>query len=311
MDNMFEQLDKNQEGQNAQMKDFQTLWKVSASVSIPDGPEPGQAWSALQQKIAEQPERRVSLWPRLSSGLALAALLLAAVWLYQPNQTGVDYTTARGQRMTLQDLPDHSLVTLNADSKISFGEGFNQTHRQVHLQGEAFFSVEKGQHPFVIQTDVAEVRVLGTRFNVRSRDGKVAVDVEEGRVSVTVMVNGQELREILTAGSGVSCTSQGFTSAPRNVFPSSVAKWREEFLHFKSQPLSEIAAEVERYWDIHITIPQKEVRDESIEGALIGGPEDMVTTLCKMGGNAQFTETSPGYYTILREKNTTDEAPAE
>lgn len=64
-------------------------------------------------------------------------------------------------------LPDGSIVWLNADSKLSYSESFSRKNRNVRLEGEGYFEVEHGEHPFVIQTDSAQIKVLGTKFNVK------------------------------------------------------------------------------------------------------------------------------------------------
>ena len=52
-------------------------------------------------------------------------------------------------------LPDGSIVWLNADSKLSYSESFSRKNRNVRLEGEGYFEVEHGEHPFVIQIKVS------------------------------------------------------------------------------------------------------------------------------------------------------------
>ena len=84
-------------------------------------------------------------------------------------------------------LPDGTKVFLNYHSKISYPENFSGDIRTVSLQGEAFFDVKPdAAHPFVIDANGTDVRVLGTSFNVKAyKKELVRVDVKTGKVRVS------------------------------------------------------------------------------------------------------------------------------
>ena len=82
------------------------------------------------------------------------------------------------------DLPDGSNVLLNKNSTISYGADF--TTRTVTLKGEAFFNVQKGNTPFIVKTNLGEVKVLGTKFNVDTSAETIDVEVEEGTVEMKI-----------------------------------------------------------------------------------------------------------------------------
>lgn len=84
-------------------------------------------------------------------------------------------------------LADGSRVTLNAGSTLFYNHSFNSKDRIVRLQGEGYFEVEKNpEKPFIIQLGMAEIKVLGTSFNVKAYKGaeNIEVTVTEGRVSL-------------------------------------------------------------------------------------------------------------------------------
>jgi len=84
-------------------------------------------------------------------------------------------------------LPDGTKVFLNYNSKISYPENFSGDTRTVSLQGEAFFDVKPdAAHPFVIDANGTDVRVLGTSFNVKAyKKELVRIDVKTGKVRVS------------------------------------------------------------------------------------------------------------------------------
>lgn len=83
-------------------------------------------------------------------------------------------------------LSDNSVVILSPSSSLQYPSNFSDTSRSVHLMGEAIFSVEKGEIPFVVYAGDVVTKVLGTKFVVRafSNDRNTTVQVQNGTVSV-------------------------------------------------------------------------------------------------------------------------------
>jgi len=84
-------------------------------------------------------------------------------------------------------LSDGSVVYLNADSKLYYPEEFDDNSRVVEFEGDAFFDIAKNQaKPFIIKAKKAEIKVLGTSFNVNTNLGidEVEVFVETGTVQL-------------------------------------------------------------------------------------------------------------------------------
>lgn len=94
-------------------------------------------------------------------------------------------------------LPDGSIVTLNKNSWLSYPEVFQDSIRKVLMGGEIFFAVAADREkPFVVHTGSTEIRVLGTSFNIRNRQGSTEVIVETGKVRVFY----HQKQVLLTAG---------------------------------------------------------------------------------------------------------------
>lgn len=82
------------------------------------------------------------------------------------------------------DFPDGSKAYLNKNSSIEYSKTFEQ--RIVTQNGEVFYSVTKGQSPFIVKTETGEIKVLGTEFNVKSNKTQLEVEVEKGTVELKV-----------------------------------------------------------------------------------------------------------------------------
>ncbi|HYG41145.1 MAG TPA: FecR family protein [Cytophagales bacterium] len=80
------------------------------------------------------------------------------------------------------NLPDNSIIYLNKNSSIKYNDNFKT--REIELSGEAYFDVTSGESPFIIKTPLAEIKVLGTEFNIRSIGEQLEVEVEKGVVEL-------------------------------------------------------------------------------------------------------------------------------
>ncbi|MBK0377842.1 FecR domain-containing protein [Mucilaginibacter segetis] len=98
-------------------------------------------------------------------------------------------------RVLIDTLPDGSVITLNALSKLTYPEKFSGDIRSVSLEGEAFFKVAPDKaKPFIIKVNDVTVKVVGTSFNIKSRNGKTEVVVETGIVNVRKADNSLTLK---------------------------------------------------------------------------------------------------------------------
>ncbi|WP_339712378.1 FecR family protein [uncultured Kriegella sp.] len=92
-----------------------------------------------------------------------------------------------GKKFELR-LSDGSHVFLNSGSKLRYPVAFsNNSARNVFLDGEAYFSVEKDKvWPFKVITNTMNTRVYGTKFNIcgYGEEEETAVVLVEGSVGV-------------------------------------------------------------------------------------------------------------------------------
>lgn len=132
--------------------------------------------------------------PIFSLKFAAAAMLLLAgsILLYllvKSPEVKPDFYTVVAAPMgskTNVVLPDGSEVWLNSGSYISYSNSFNAGNRQVKLEGEAFFDVKAQEVPFLVTTSDINIRVLGTRFNVKAYSDDLAIEttLESGKVVI-------------------------------------------------------------------------------------------------------------------------------
>ncbi|PZU09502.1 MAG: hypothetical protein DI622_16460, partial [Chryseobacterium sp.] len=93
------------------------------------------------------------------------------------------------------NLPDGTKVWLNAGSELEYPLHFTENTREVKLKGEGYFDVAHDKaHPFIVNTDIQRIKVLGTSFNVRAYTDKQATTLVTGKVSVNTIGNNSETK---------------------------------------------------------------------------------------------------------------------
>jgi transmembrane sensor len=197
-------------------------------------------------------------WPRALLALAasIAAVTTAAVILVGIPGASSPYeavTTAVGKTGTV-DLPDGSRIYLNTDTQLRYE--VDQFRRHVRLAaGEAYFDIASDEsRPFVISVGDHEVRVVGTAFNIRHVADRTDVAVSEGRVKFVTEPGllARLLRSptavVLTPGMQIS-SHEAQVTIKTDVNVSSVASWRHGQLVYRGQTLSDVMADLDRYFE--------------------------------------------------------------
>ncbi|NEV93808.1 FecR family protein [Psychroflexus sp. YR1-1] len=144
-------------------------------------------------------------------------------------------------------LPDNSKVILAEDSKFKFNNWFWNFDRTAKLSGLAYFEVEKGK-TFTVKTDFGTVQVLGTRFQVLSRDSIFKVVCYEG--SVQVKFEGEE--NVLKKGQFITYHNR-LIFEQSNVYGEKPS-WVSKTHHFENVSLSEVMQELEKEYSIEVDI---------------------------------------------------------
>ena len=154
-------------------------------------------WNKLQNRLNEEKNTRIFILGRMTKYAAAAAIFLSLGYLFfelnkerdQPKQistTLVVKENPRGVKSQIQ-LPDGTLVRLNAESSISYQSNFSDTARLISLTGEAYFEVVKdAQRPFRVTSNQVETTALGTTFNIKAdKPDNIEIALVEGKVKVT------------------------------------------------------------------------------------------------------------------------------
>lgn len=168
--------------------DFNTLEKIAHYSSQIDTPKVDveKALADLKLKTKNTSKKGTVIpfnYKKLYKYAAAIVVLLTTSYFLLFNSNNTNFKTAFAETKNF-NLPDNSEVILNANSEITYAKKDWQENRNLTLEGEAFFKVEKGKK-FTVNTELGEVTVLGTQFNVKERTNYFEVKTYEGLVSVT------------------------------------------------------------------------------------------------------------------------------
>ncbi len=165
-----------------------------------------------------------------------------------------EYFTQKGERSTLL-LSDGTSIHLNSATKIRFPIVFAKGKREVYLDGEAFFEVaHKETSPFIVHTADANIRVLGTVFNVTSysEDNKTQVVVSEGQVAFGGI---KQQDEVLLHRNQLSCVVKGGAPSTAEVIRTDkYLAWLKNQMVFENATLAEVIKLLSRKFDVEFKV---------------------------------------------------------
>lgn len=203
--------------------------------------------------------------------LRIAACLIVGCTIYfiishlkKPQPASITYTsysTQKGERKEIQ-LPDQSVVTLNAASTIQIASDFGIKDRKVLLQGEAFFQVSKDKtRPFIIKTGKIQTRVVGTSFDIDAYpdENSITVAVNTGKVQVEKeeATGNKLIGRDLTHNHLLIYNLKTDTYRHIQADADLLNAWRTNKLVFNQASITHIAHVLERSYNIHIVVTGK------------------------------------------------------
>ncbi len=270
--------------------ELERVWHLlgDADATRDEIPPAEATWAAIQERLgasdahprrADRRPRRPRRGRRVRSAwrtwgavaaCVLVVVLAGALLWRQP----VEVAAPPGERARVT-LPDGSSVELNSGTVLSYRRGFAAwplvpaERRAVRLHGEAFFEVEPGARPFVVETFNARVEALGTAFNVRARADTAAaethVTLASGRVRVRAARAPERAVVLAEAGQTSRVAAPDAPPTPPQVVAVDRAlAWRHQGFAVSDWPLAAIFAELERRYDTAIAVRAPAVVGDSM-----------------------------------------------
>lgn len=216
----------------------------------------------LKKIRKQQSKLQIRKWTKYAAFLSIPLLITSFVFAYLfltkvPLQasTYAEVNTLPGT-ITRYELPDKSVVWLNAGSKLRYPLHFTSEKREVDLEGEAYFEVKSDlNHPFYVNTSQGlQVYVYGTRFNVcaYADDSSIETTLERGKVNVILPYDSSEI--VLLPGEGV-----WYNVEKRKIIKSKVdvyekTAWKDGKIIFRKATVEKIFARLSRHFNVDIIL---------------------------------------------------------
>ncbi len=282
----------------AELSDLQPLLLNSAEQQTAQ-----QLFNRIQANKKTGPK---AVWTRHSTGwtgqrltwlaAATVSLLLLATgswWFYQRTTTSPWLTlhTPYGQTRRVV-LPDQSIVTLNGNTSIRYAKQWQtELPREIWVEGEAFFEVvhTRNHQPFRVHLpERMNVEVLGTRFNVYTRQSATRVVLNEGRIQMRVADNpGNQLE--MKPGEMFFADTKTRIFYKKPVDAQAQSSWRTDKLVFDGTTLAEIAGLLEDTYGLEVDIRNQKLNGQKFSGTIPS--KDAATILRGLSGLFDLTIT--------------------
>lgn len=249
------------------------------------------AWANAVKALEVGPKRRVS------RRLLVAALAAAAVVIALIGVGGVlrrapqwsEYTTAVAHRAVIR-LRDGTQVTLAPRSRLRYAADHGKAHRDVYLDGEAYFQVARDErHPLRVHTAGSVTEDLGTAFVIKSYADRNATEVvvTEGRVALwradtTAASRARDARPdawpalVLGARDLGRLDGSGIATLQHGVDVGRYLAWTRGVLAFDGAPLGDVVLTLERWYNVDIHLADTGLAGRRLTATFANEPIDLV-----------------------------------
>ncbi len=231
---------------------------------------------------------RIFTWYNIAASLLILCIAgLSYFYLKSPVEKRISYDASpdsvflndvtkihnEGKERALVELNDGSIAILSPGSSLTYPKIFDASHRDVFLEGEAFFEVLKNaRRPFLVRTKHLITKVLGTSFTVRAtanlafkvvvHTGKVLVyDPDKKKRETWVMLTPNQQATFLTSSSQFKTDT-----IMRPLMLSAVSA--NKLFFFKETPLSVIVERFEQAYQVNIIYNRAKYGNITVSGDL-------------------------------------------
>ncbi len=214
----------------------------------------------------------VRMWRR-AAAIVVVCVFTGMAWMYLQHRAffkpEMVVAMASAENDTTVTLPDGTKVWLNKLASIQYPKDFEGEERKVLLDGEGYFEVTKNPHkPFIVESDVMSVRVLGTIFNFKVEKAKQRAVVSLLQGEVRVAGNHNEGMMVLSPGQKacVDAKTGKMTLSEADVYQD--ALWHEHKTMFNNETIRGIARMLERIYQVQVVVDPAIDRSSTYSGVI-------------------------------------------
>jgi ferric-dicitrate binding protein FerR (iron transport regulator) len=289
------------ESRDNKLEELKALWEAGVPPDVPSPPDVDRVWQRLQIRIsrAERTSRGIraqSAWRlpdwspvRIAAAGGVGFAIILALILV-PRLLTDSYQTGSEGQLTVT-LPDSSAVTLCENSSFSVQKSLFGGSKRMRLAGGGLFSVKPQQAPFIVETAIGSIRVVGTQFDVRCDSRQLYVAVSHGTVAVSSTSRGVDSTVFVRKGEFVSCLAGGEPGAPKKSLTSGGPMWLSGVMTFVHADLHSVCDEISRQLGVRITLNNSGLDTLRVTGLIKGrDPGQILAALCELTGTTYRVE---------------------
>lgn len=244
---------------------YQHTWNSTRPSIKPIPITTKNAWEDLNTKLNSSGSPIRSRFQPSSLILKIAASVLivfsGSIFLYyflREEKAISEVTISANENLRTVTLPDSSKVVLYRHSSISYSENFGLLSREITFSGEGFFRV-KGNvaRPFVVHTSLADIKVVGTVFNVSLVSDQLDVSVEEGKV----MVLSKTDSAVLQSGHAAAVRNQMESIYVKNTIDINNWAYATHKFLFLDTPLEQVFQQIEKAYPYVIEVKNQDIKN--------------------------------------------------
>jgi ferric-dicitrate binding protein FerR (iron transport regulator) len=271
-----------------------------------------QAWNNVQSRLFEdqaiaesvRPVKSIfrSTFTRVAAiALVLLSLGLAAYYLVNPDilSRRIVIATGNDQKNVQIKLPDGSQIYLNRNSELIYRSNFGTRNRNVSLIGEAFFEIAPdATKPFIIDAGGAKVKVIGTSFNVLTRndDSAVEVFVKTGKV----MLSDNSGSKSITLDPGYIGTMDLKISGKKLNDNPNYLSWKTGLLVYNGQTLDIVFNDLKRVYNMDIEVADTTILENRWTSPIDNQPQETIIRLICASFNLSYSKDGNVYHLVRK-----------
>jgi transmembrane sensor len=287
-------------------------WKEVSKMSDKKEINVDNAWNNVLSRINENENKTENSIARISflrssfmrvAAIALVILSLgfAATYLANPDifSRKITIVSANDEKNIEVALPDGSRIFLNRNSEFSYRSNFGERGRNVTLTGEAFFEIAPdAAKPFIIDAGNAKVRVLGTSFNVITRNSESAVEVfvKTGKV----MLSNKSGSKSLALDPGYIGRIDSENSGKTMNNNPNYLSWKTGLLVYNGQKLNVVFSDLKRVYNMDIEVADPSILENTWTSPIDNQPQETIIRLICASFNLSYTNDGNVYHLVKK-----------
>ncbi len=285
--------------------DFHFFMSDNEPFLLPQKYSAESTYSIIEEHINKRGDFRRKLLPRYAgyaAAILILALLSTAIYNYFTQSVTLYASTSYGEKKEVS-LPDGSVVVLNNTSSISYSEKRIGTTRELILQGEAYFDVAKDPDKvFIVKAKDIEVKVLGTKFNMKAYESQEYIETTLFAGVVSVGMPSGEIAMLKPGEQAIFKEKTKSVEIRQLKDPGIEMAWQNNILVFDNERFVDILETLSREYNVIFELDNDQLKQLRIT-ARFSTRGSVDAALAILGESAEFTYTRQNsIYTITGRK---------